>query len=56
MTPTPTAKPHPPRLQREIVHATTPAAVEAWQRLGWTIIGHAWDSAGPYVILSHRRA
>lgn len=31
------------------------SALEAWQRLGWRIIGHAWDSQGPFTILGLRR-
>lgn len=37
---------------RSIIHATTASQVEAWVRLGWKVIGHAWDHAGPFTILS----
>ncbi len=35
-----------------IIHATTQSQVKAWVRLGWQVIGHAWDNAGPFTILA----
>lgn len=35
-----------------IITARTEGAVEAWLRLGWHVIGHAWDHAGPFTVLA----
>ncbi len=37
---------------REVVHVHTLGQVEAWCRLGWHVIGHAWDNSGPFTILA----
>lgn len=34
-----------------IVHARTLSEVEAWTRLGWQVVGHAWDNLGSFTTL-----
>lgn len=41
-------------MNNHVVHVRTLSQLEAWARLGWRVIGHAWDNAGPFTILSYQ--